>query len=76
LLLLFEGAAGGKMGAAEGAVKVGTEASIMSSSSPFAFSKGDCFNRANSEEVSIGWEGISVMSASSKSEGSVCEEET
>jgi len=76
LLLLFEGAAGGKMGAAEGAVKVGTEASIMSSSSSFAFLEGGCFDGANSEEVSMGWESVSVMSASSKSEGSVCEEET
>lgn len=74
--LLFEGAAGGKMGAAEGAVKVGTEASIMSSSSSFAFLEGGCFDDANSEEVSMGWESVSVMSASSKSEGSVYEEET
>jgi len=74
--LLFEGAAGGKMGAAEGAVKVGTEASIMSSSSSFAFLEGGRFDDANSEEVSMGWESVSVMSASSKFEASVYEEET
>jgi len=75
LPLLLEGAAGGKTGAVVRAVKVDVEASIMDSSSSFAPSESNFFDEVNSEEVSMGWESVSVMSVSSRSEGSVCEEE-
>lgn len=67
--LLFEGAAGGKTGAVVGTGREGAEVSIMSSSSSSREGSGI----GNREEVSMGWEGVSVISASSSS--LCCEDE-